>query len=127
MGSSPEYPDTRLTEDEIRLVLTHDKFFEARLLPGTEPLVKRAQKLRAVTRILMLEWDLANATQNPPSLSEYDDYVPALVSLLDRRASTDEVVAFLADMAARRMRTPQVANRGEGAATSLAQLRDRWT
>ena len=33
MASRPEYPDSRLTEDEIQLMLTHDRFFEERLLP----------------------------------------------------------------------------------------------
>lgn len=48
MGSKPEYPDSRLTEDEIHLILSHKGYFEARLLPGTEAFVERMQRLRAV-------------------------------------------------------------------------------
>lgn len=48
IGSKPEYPDTRLTEDEIHLILSHKGYFETRLLPGTEAFVERMQRLRAV-------------------------------------------------------------------------------
>lgn len=46
--SKPEYPDTRLTEDEIHLILSHKGYFETRLLPGTEAFVEQMQRLRAV-------------------------------------------------------------------------------
>ena len=127
MGSNPEYPDTRLTEDEIRLGLTHTKFFEARLLPGTESLVKRAQKLRAVTGILMLEWDPVNMPENPPSLSEYDDHIPALVDLLEKQATADRVAHFLASMTARKGRPPKGSDRDHATAASLVRLRESWS
>ena len=72
MASNPEYPDSRLTKDEIRLVLDHDEFFEAHLLPGTEAIVRRAQRLRAVSEILMMEMDRMDERDKPASLSEYD-------------------------------------------------------
>jgi hypothetical protein len=53
-AARPEYPDTKLSQAEIQLLLTHDKFFKARLLPGTESIVKEAEKLEAVRKILQL-------------------------------------------------------------------------
>lgn len=127
MGSNPEYPDTRLTEEEIKLILSYEEFFETRLLPGMESVVTRARKLRAVSGILVGEWDPANAAENPPSRSEYDDYVPALVDLLEGQISTSKVAGFLAEMAARRGRPPRGAERDHAAAASLMRLRQDWS
>ncbi len=126
MGTKPEYPDSRLTEDEIQLILKHDEFFEQRLLPGTETLVQRAQKLRAIGSILTLDWDPSDAKENPSSLFEYDGYLPELLDLLEKRAAQDDVAHFLADMAARRNRAQIVRERTEDAAASLVQLRESW-
>ena len=126
MGSKPEYPDTRLTEDEIQLILAHARFFEERLLPGTEALVKRSQKLRAVRSFLTLEWDPFNATENPSSVFEYDDYVSDLLALLDTHASEIEVARFLIMIAGLRNRPPHVLERADAAAVSLVQLRESW-
>ncbi len=35
----PDYPDSIMSKAEVQLVLTHDKFFKQRLLPGTQGLV----------------------------------------------------------------------------------------
>jgi hypothetical protein len=126
MGSKPEYPDTRLTEDEIQLILTHARFFEERLLPETEALVKRSQKLRAVGSFLTLEWDPFNATENPSSVFEYDDYVSDLLALLDTRASESEVSRFLRMIAGLRGRPLGVVERAEAAAVGLFRLRQAW-
>ncbi len=126
MGSRPEYPDTRLTEDEVQLILKHAEFFEERLLPGTEAIVKRAQKLRAVQGLLTLEWDPFHADDNPSSVFEYDDYAPDLVDLLDKHAAEDEVVRFLAKIAGLRGRPPGVVERAEAAAVGLFRLRQEW-
>jgi hypothetical protein len=126
MGSRPEYPDSRLTEDEIQLILTYARFFEERLLPGMEALVKRGQKLRAVGSILTLEWDPFNATENPSSVFEYDDHVSDLLALLDTDASENEVARFLRMIAGMRDRPPHVLDRADAAAASLVQLRQSW-
>lgn len=126
MGSKPEYPNSRLTEDEIQLILTHARFFEERLLPGTEALVKRSQKLRAVQGFLTLEWDPFHADDNPASVFEYDDYAPDLVTLLDTHASESEVASFLRMIAGLRNRPPHVLDRADAAAASLVQLRESW-
>lgn len=126
MASKPEYPDTRLTEDEIQLILTHARFFEERLLPGTEALVKRSQKLRAVGSFLTPEWDPFNAPENPSSVFEYDDYVSDLLALLDTRASESEVSRFLRMIAGLRGRPPGVVERAEAAAAGLSRLRQDW-
>lgn len=127
MASRPEYPDSRLTEDEIQLILTHARFFEERLLPGTEALVKRSQKLRAVGSFLTLEWDPFNAPENPSSVFEYDDYVSDLLALLDTRATEREVSHFLRMIAGLRNRPPKVLERADTAAASLVQLRESWS
>jgi hypothetical protein len=127
MGSKPEYPDSRLTKDEMQLILTHARFFEERLLPGTEALVKRGQKLRAVGSMLTLEWDPFNATENPSSVFEYDDHVSDLLALLDTHASKNEVARFLRMIAGLRNRPPHVLERADAAAASLVQLRESWS
>ncbi|MGV3576160.1 MAG: hypothetical protein ACO1O4_13625 [Devosia sp.] len=127
MGSNPEYPDSRLTEDEIRLVLDHDEFFEARLLPGTESAVRRAQRLRAVSKILMMELDRADALENPSSLREYDDHVPTLVDLLERQGSRPEVERLLSEIVALRNRPQRVFQRTMAVADSLVRLAQSWT
>lgn len=127
MGSNPEYPDTRMTEDEIRLVLDHDDFFEARLLPGTEAIVRRAQRLRAVSLILVSELDLIDERDTPASLSEYDDYIPTLVELLEKPGSTEEVEHALSEIAALRHRPQRVFERTAAVAESLVRLAQYWT
>jgi len=126
MGSKPEYPDSRLTEDEIQLILTYARFFEERLLQGMEALVKRSQKLRAVGSFLTLEWDPFNAPENPSSVFEYDDYVSDLLALLDTHASESEVSRFLRMIAGLRGRPPDVVERAEAAAVGLLRLRQAW-
>ena len=127
MGSKPEYPDSRVTEDEIRLVLTHDEFFEARLLPGMEGLVRRAQKLRGVEKILMVDWDPAHARDNPPFPNQYHDSIPALVDLLGRAPSQNDVARFLTDLASQHLRSANVIERTDAAVASLLRLRETWT
>lgn len=127
MSTNPEYPDSRLTEDEIRLVLDHHEFFEARLLPGTEPIVRRAQRLRAVSHILMMELDRADAPESPPSLREYDDHVPALVELLEKQDSSPDVGRLLSDIVALRKRPQRVSERTAAVADSLVRLAQSWT
>lgn len=128
MGSNPEYPDTRMTEDEIRLVLTQDQFFEARLLPGTESLVKRARKLRDVTTTLLEDWDPFHQPQQaPPSLGQYDDYVPALVDELEQGATASQVANLLEDIATRAKRPSKGPDRNNAAAEILVRLRQSWT
>ncbi|WP_449396508.1 hypothetical protein [Devosia riboflavina] len=127
MASNPEYPDSRLTEDEIRLVLDHHEFFEARLLPGTEAIVRQAQRLRAVSEILMMELDRADERDNPASLREYDDHIPALVELLEKTASAAEVRQVLSEVAVLRNRPQRVLERIAAVADSLVRLAQSWT
>lgn len=126
MASNPEYPDSRLTKDEIRLVLDHDEFFEAHLLPGTEAIVRRAQRLRAVSEILMMEMDRMDERDKPASLSEYDAYVPVLLDLLQGPASVENVKRMLSEIAASRNRPPRVLERIAPAADSLVRLSLSW-
>lgn len=127
MGSNPEYPDTRLTEDEIQLILTHGRFFEKRLLPGAEALVKRAQKLRGVENLLMLDWDPAHAKAFPPYPDQYSESIPALVDLLEGTPSKAELARFLTGMAAEQERSAMVQGRTDSAAAGLLRLRQIWT
>lgn len=125
-AAQPRYPDSILSSAEIHLLLTHAKIFKAQLLPGTEPIVRAADKLNGVKAILQLEWDPIHAHDNPPAWDEYSDDLPALVDLLERQAGMDAVADFLAGMACRRSRSLRVAERGEAAATSLVRLGDTW-
>lgn len=127
IASKPEYPDTRLTEDEMYLLRTHEKFFKAHLLPGTEPVVEHSERLRAVGSTLLLEWDRIDAREFPPALNEYEDHVPALVDLLEQRASEKEVAHLLSEIAAMKKRPYRVYQRTEKAAAALVQLGRAWT
>ena len=127
MGSKPEYPDTRLTEEEVQLILSYDRFFEKRLLPGTEPLVRRAQKLREVEELLMLDWDPVHAKVSPPSPYQYSNNISALVSLLERAPSKRDVANFLANIADQHQRSSNVLERTNAAAEGLMRLRATWT
>lgn len=126
LGSKPEYPDSRLTKDEIQLIITHKGFYEARLLPGTEAFVKRCQKLRAVGSFLTLNWDPFHAPEHPSSVFEYDDYILEFLALLDAQGSEKEVADFLRKIAGVRNRPPHVIERADAAAASLIQLRESW-
>jgi hypothetical protein len=125
-AAKPQYPDSILSKAEIQLLLTHGKFFKSHLLPGAESIVKRAEKLNAVRGILQLEWDPVDAQHNPPDWNEYLGELPALVDLLDTRASVEEVADLLVDMAAAKTRTQQVSGRGKLAAASLVRLSESW-
>lgn len=125
-AAQPEYPDSILSKDEIRLVLTHDKFFKANLLPGREPTVMRAEKLNAVREVLQLKWDPINAKQNPPTWNEYLEDLPAVVNLLEESTSVDELVTFLDEMASRRERQFAVAGRSRAVAESLLLIIQAW-
>lgn len=125
-ASRPEYPDSILTKEEVQLILNHDKYFKAHLLPGAEPIVRWAEKINGVRTILQMEWDPISARKNPPGWNEYLGDLPELVDLLETPASTAEVLGFLIDMAARARRTQQVGECGAAAATSLVRLRDTW-
>lgn len=126
-AAKPEYPDSIVTAAEIQLILTHDKFFKAHLLPGTESIVNEANKRNAVRSFLQLEYDPIHSRENPPMWDEYLGDLPALVELLDRPASVDEVSDFLAGIASRRKRPTAVIERSRGAAESLLRLRQNWT
>ena len=126
-AAQPEYPDSILSKAEIQLLLTHVKFFQAHPLPGTEPIVKMAERRNAVRAIIEMEWDPINARDTPPAWNEYATDLPALVSLLEKLASVDEVTDFLADIAARRMRSSAVSGRNRAVAASLVRLQQSWT
>ena len=125
-AARPEYPDTILTKDEIHLILNHDKFFKAHVLPGREPIASWAGRINEVRSILQLEWDPINARNDPPGWDQYRGELPDLVELLEKAASTVEVRGFLTGMAARAGRTQQVGERADAAADSLVQLRESW-
>ena len=127
MASNPAYPDTRLTEDEIQLILTHKEFYESRLLPGTEAVVKRAQKLRLVEKLLLRDWDPVRAQVAPPSIDEYRADVPALIDLLDGGPTRSDVAAHLAQLAIEHGRLSIVSGRTDAAAAGLLRLTEDWS
>ncbi len=126
-AAQPEYPNSKLTKDEIQFVLNHDKFFKAHLLPGTDSIVKQVDKINAVRAVLQLEWDRVDVPKNAPDWNQYLDDLPALVELLEMSASVEAIAVFLAEMARRSNRLLQVAGRGDATAISLVRLRQNWT
>lgn len=127
MASRPEYPDSRMTEDEVQLVLTHDKFFRNQLLPGTESLVEHAERLRAVQSILDIEWDRMDERGSPRSLGEYEDDLPALLAVLEQGSPEDAVAQMLFDICVSHERPSRVMDRTTAAAASLVRLAQTWT
>lgn len=127
LAARPGYPDSILSKAEVRFVLTHDKFFKSHLLPGTESIVREAEKLNGVRNALFLEWDPISARGNAPMWDEYLGDLPALVELLDGRPSVEVVAEFLAAMASRRNRTLEVTGNGHAAAASLLRLAASWS
>lgn len=56
-----------------------------------------------VRKVLMKEWDPLAVHDIPEAQDEYDSYIPQVISLLLKRASPEEIAAYLSTVEAREM------------------------
>jgi hypothetical protein len=61
------------------------------------------QRRDAIRRILMSEWDPIGVNDNPEAADEYDGYVGPVLDLLNARAGSDEIAAYLQKVETERM------------------------
>ena len=78
----------------------------------------------AVDEVLHYVWDPIGVAGVPQARGEYHDYVPEIVSLLVRGASTAELEAFLAEAAWDRMGLTAVPERARRVTSILLDWRD---
>lgn len=84
--------------------------------------MNHSSKFQAVRRLLLEEWDPVGVRDIAAAQDEYDQYVPAIVALLERHASEDEIARRLGDVATLEMGLSEVLERDLAVARSLARL-----
>ena len=80
------------------------------------------EKLQSIRGILLEQWDPVGVRNEPTAQDEYDRYLPALLRMLESRASSDEVARYLGDIVDLEMELVTVAERDEAVANALLQL-----
>jgi hypothetical protein len=58
----------------------------------------RSQTVRV---ILLKDWDPLGVGDNPHLADEYDDYIPAIIQMLDDRCTIQQLESYLLDIEAR--------------------------
>jgi hypothetical protein len=61
------------------------------------------EKRAAIRRILMSEWDPIGVNDTPEAADEYDGYIDPVLDLLNAKAGSDEVAAYLRKVETERM------------------------
>ena len=82
-----------------------------------------------VREILMREWDPIGVADIPEAADEYDSYVGEVyVMLMDRRATQEQIAAYLYDIAANHMdcASPRNFERSENTAAVLIAVRSEF-
>jgi hypothetical protein len=64
---------------------------------------ERSRLWYAVRHILMSEWDPIGVSDTPEAADEYDGYLGAVCDLLGRKASQNEIAAYLREIETQRM------------------------
>jgi hypothetical protein len=64
---------------------------------------ERSRLWNSVRHILMSEWDPIGVSDTPEAADEYDGYVGAVCDLLGRKASQNEIAAYLREIETQRM------------------------
>ncbi|KKB10637.1 hypothetical protein VE25_16995 [Devosia geojensis] len=81
------------------------------------------QKLDAVRKMLLQDWDPIGVRDEPAAQDEYDAYLPAVLHLLQVRAPVDEVARCLTDITTLEMGLSDVEERDRAVAARLLALR----
>jgi hypothetical protein len=61
------------------------------------------ERRAAIRRILMSEWDPIGVNDTPEAADEYDGYIGSVLDLLNAKASSDDVAAYLRKVETERM------------------------
>lgn len=80
------------------------------------------EKLQSIRALLLEQWDPVGVRNEPTAQDEYDRYLPALLGLLESRASSDDVARYLGDIVDLEMELVTVAERDKAVADALLQL-----
>lgn len=80
-------------------------------------------KLQSIRSLLLAEWDPIGVRDEAMAQDEYDQYLPTILDLLERRASATEVAGYLGDVATLEMGLVEAEDRDRAAAESLLRLR----
>ena len=75
-----------------------------------------------VKAVLRWVWDPIGVRGVEEAVGEYDDYAPAVVELLNRASSVEEVAAYLASVETERMGLPSNRDKDEDVAALLNEL-----
>lgn len=84
--------------------------------------MKHREKLAVIRTVLLDEWDPIGVRNELAALDEYDAYLPAVLSLLERRASVTELADYLGHAATIEMGLVEDAERDRAVAERLLRL-----
>jgi hypothetical protein len=89
------------------------------------------ENLARIREVLMREWDLIGVSGVPEAADEYDSYVGGVyMMLMQGRASSEAIAAYLFDIATRHMglsaHAAELAERSARAAAALVALRPEF-
>lgn len=79
--------------------------------------------LQAIRGVLLAEWDPIGVRDVATAQDEYDSYLPAILRLLERGASSTELAKYLGDVATIAMGLVEVRDRDLATAETLLRLR----
>ena len=82
-------------------------------------------KLQVIRALLLEHWDPIGERCEVAAQDEYDQYLPTILSLLERGASAADLARYLGKVATLDMGLVEVAERDRAAAERLVQLRLR--
>ena len=79
-------------------------------------------KLGMVKAVLHWFWDPIGVRGVDEAVGEYDDYAAAVLELLDRASTDEEIAAYLSTIESERMGLPSHGDRNEDVAALLREL-----
>lgn len=82
------------------------------------------EKLQAIRKLLLEQWDPIGVQDYSAAHDEYDQYLPAILSLLESNATMMEIARHLGSIATNDMGLADMPERDLAAARNLLQLRN---
>ena len=100
------------------------------MTPGRDETNKSRRNRTRVRQILLHDWDPIGVRDEPAARDEYDEYADrAYVMLMDERAASEEIAAYLEAIASEHMalgRNEQRAEKSKKVAEKLIALRPEF-
>lgn len=84
--------------------------------------VEEKEKLDAIRKVLLEQWDPLGVRDEVMARDEYDSYLQKIIALLSKHASLEEIERYLGDIVSLDMGLVDVASRDRAAAISLIKL-----